>query len=258
MLAAERRGKAQWIDQETAALAYAEDVVTSTVFGLLSYLPTMRGLGHLLQHLLPDEAPYADVHMTFWPPSAGTEPDLAMEARHTVVVFEMKLDAPFGPQQLGREWLWLRNRVRERSAETTATAASIRSMLVVVTRRPLSNAELSRRVAADLLRIGSAEPAPSDHEVRGLTWHQLAEWMLERDSGNEEAYVAVVLDDLDYFLRSRGLRGSPFEAWPTPTRAWQACPNWYGQCYFDSTLLRVVASPIWHAARPDFYQRYPG
>jgi len=257
MLAAERRGKTPVIDQEATALAYAEDVVTSTVFGLLSYLPAARGLDQLLRHLLPTTAPHTDVHLTFWPPGEGTEPDLVIEARHAVAVFEVKLDAPFGLQQLGREWLWLRNRVRERSIENIAASSSVSAMLVVVTRRPLTSAEIARRIAADLLKLGSTEPVPSENEIRCVTWHQLAGWMLERDRINEEPHVAAILDDLDYFMHSRGLRTPPFEAWPSPTRPWQSCPHWYVRRYFSSDELQLREPLNWLAVKPTFYQRHP-
>lgn len=227
MLAAERQRKVRSLGAEDA-LARDEDLVTSTVFGLLSYLPRGRGLGALFQTLVGDHPPTEAVSLTFWPEDSGTEPDVVLETQHAIVLIEAKLDAPFGSNQLGREWLWLLRRVKQREAAAAAQAEeSPRLMIVTITRRPLGDVELRRRISADLLELRSVLPGPTENEVRATTWHEIADLILQSRSTELEAHADTILDDLDYFLRSRGLREPPFDAWPMPPRRWPDCPLWY-------------------------------
>jgi hypothetical protein len=164
----------------------------------------------------------------------------------------VKLDAPFGPRQLGREWLWLQARMRERAGVSSTETSPLRMVIATITRRPLGNAELRARIVADLRALGSTEPGPTEQEVRAATWHEMARWILDTDVAPTEPHVAAVLDDLDYFLRSRGLRLPPFESWPTPARHWPTSPTWYSGSYF-SDLAHLVGPSRWRSLSPSFY-----
>jgi hypothetical protein len=245
MLAAERRRK---IGELVLGddLARAEDFVTSTVFGLLSYLPVDRGLGAVLRGLFGDPGLPSDARLVLWPRGDDrTEPDLAIVGTDAIAVVEVKLDAPFGPQQLGREWLWLQ--ARRRGGPHT------RAVIATITRHPLGNRQLRERIVADLRALGSDDPGPLECDVRSVTWHELGHWILEPNVTTLEAHIAAVLEDLDYFLRSRGLRLPPFDSWPLPTRRWPARPIWYARPYFDGGLApRASIAQLW-ASEPYFY-----
>lgn len=245
MLAAERNGKA-------ALFASSEDIVTSTVFGLVRYLPWQLGLGRVLQLLLDGPMPRAPAELFFWPPGEGVEADLVIESPEAVALFEVKLDASFGPQQLGREWAWLCRRVRERPRTLDGETVSGRRVLATITRRALSPGELRRQVVADLKELGSTELPPAPNEVRAVTWLELGDWLLSDPVGFAEPHVSALLEDIEYFLRSRGLRTAPFAGWPAPGRTWSACSTWYEPSYFRG-IAGAYTPSRWQLSKASFY-----
>ena len=91
----------------------AEDLLTSTVFGLLKYLPptVMAGILARATALEEDETPRLAAPLTwsFWPWWDTCEPDVVLEDDHGLYVVEVKLTSEFSQDeiaghQLRREW----------------------------------------------------------------------------------------------------------------------------------------------------------
>lgn len=131
-----------------------------------------------------------------------------------MVLVEAKLGADFGHQQLGREWIVLRDQGGAR-----------RLRLLVVSPDGWSASDLHALVLRDLSALSDTDRPPNPEEIRSLCWFELLP-RLAAPSSSE----AAILNDLEHFLDALGLLRVPFSGWerlPTPPELPEVGTRWY-------------------------------
>ncbi|WP_162144047.1 hypothetical protein [Sorangium cellulosum] len=238
MLLAHRRRKLRRADEDGAVrdiVAWNEDLITSYVFGLLRYLPADRGLSRVLQSALPVLPLSRSIEVSAWPPDGDVEPDALLLADAFACVVEAKWEAPFGPQQLGREWLWLRKEQPK----------LFRTMLIV-TRYRVSSGEVFHLLEKDLRALGVPELVPEPSQIGVLTWTSLATVAL--NTVTDAPHEAAIIADLRWVFESCGALREPFDGWnlTAPSLALERAPTWYaGEDRRYWTGLAAAAPAAW-------------
>jgi hypothetical protein len=244
----------------------AEDLLTSTVFGLLRYLPPADGLLAVLRRARPvrvsgqrvevgepgvdwfDLERVAEVRIDFWPPwGKHGEPDLLLTLRDgnrkpvAVVVIEAKLYSPksgrasddnsladdaHDPDQLVNYWKGLQSR-----DDVPAGKASV----IYLTRHGAPPIE-------EL--VESARRAPA-MQLAWLSWRNVWE-VVEGLAG-----ASLVADDLARLLAHKGLKhfnGFHAEPWQAPSvRSFWRPVTWFSQV--DPWHPGHESAGFWHQER---------
>lgn len=193
----------------------SEDLLTDAVFGAVRHLPYERVLGAVLAEVgvTPTTADLRSAEVVLWPsapmpvwPGRVVQPDVIVTAGRHVVVFEAKLNSPFGsyhdPRHPDRQKL---HQLAVQYAAVAAWAAGTRRtppVVVAVTAPPAQPVADLAQAAADVVRLVPGAPPDA---IRWLPWHRLAQVFADSTDKlhrHEQRLVADVLDLMD----KRGVR----------------------------------------------------
>jgi hypothetical protein len=202
------------LNNKAPEFASLEDVLTSTVFGLLKYVEAQFWLPAVLQDLERrngesfDRAwfePITNLEMAFWKrwpknlPGGRTEPDLittmnlGSAQKKGVIVWEMKYHSGLGPRQLEREYQGL----------SEVEPGDVK-LLIHLSK---AGGEAYRDFRGQLDQL-SNQIASSGIKVVHYTW----EWLFEVIAGRSVPRNAII-DDLIRYLAHKGF--DPFKGFST-------------------------------------------
>lgn len=241
MLIAEIRNKLQDLTSEGLGAAdikrllaeTKEDLLTADVFGAIKYLPRRIYLAELLRTLLVGvhtqteiDVLLADVESAkfrFWPkfrapvgiPGGSTEPDVVIETGNLLVLFEMKLYAGLGHQQIERQLAIALDHAGKREAFVAVVTNGLR-----MPRFPGGAQDFKEHVrkcsSAGMLAAEVAELlTKNSHRVVWINWRGVQRLLdraetahrLHGDSaGDSVARASDLLGDLRLLLAMRGIR----------------------------------------------------
>lgn len=164
-----------------------EDGVTDAVFSVLRWLPPETALLWVLRTAFPGWDPSLNLRsdLIFWPRFAdGTEPDLVVITDDSAVVIEAKTGAPFGTNQLQREWDGLRG---------WGPAAGLQRRLLAITSDSIVPSEVTSHRAV----VGS-------DRVGWMSWTDVLACIKQTVDLHAEGERRM-LEDLDAFLHRQGV-----------------------------------------------------